>query len=93
MWNKISLTIWTLSGARAFLYSLIVTGSAFRGAVALKPWSAMNHDEAMGLIVALFITQAGVMLAFMDKTIATLETLAHPTAPNIVVPLAPPKAT
>lgn len=71
--NALTKITWTLSALRAFLYSLIVTGSSFKAAVAVTAWSAMDHDKQVELIVGLFVVQAGVMLAFLDQSIAKLQ--------------------
>jgi hypothetical protein len=88
--------VWLLSALRAFLYSLIVTGESFLSAVHLKAWSVMTPDEHWVLIIGLFIVQAGVMVAFMDKTIAGLSNPPPPiptariSLEQIAAPLAPP---
>ena len=83
--SKLSMIVWSISAARALLYSLIVTGEAFNAATKVTGLSAMSHDQRVALCVGLFIIQAGVMLAFLDQTIAKLS------APALDAPPAPAK--
>lgn len=81
--SKISIVIFSLKFFRAMLYSLIVTGEAFKAAVTVTPWSAMTSGQQIVLVVSLFIIQAGVILAFLDQTISTLSNSPKPVGPAI----------
>ena len=71
--NKMTLTIWELTLVRTFIYSLIVTGGALKIALAAKPWADRSGNDQIILVLELAGVQAGVMLAFVDQSIAKLQ--------------------
>jgi len=65
--------VWALSLVRTFLYSLIVTGGALEIALTAKAWGDRSGSEQCILLLKLMGVQTGVILAFMDQTIAKLQ--------------------
>lgn len=68
LFGKLNVLVWGVSLTRAFLYSFIITATAAEGMDAIpQQWKLASK---------LFVIQAGVMLAFLDTTIAKLSALA-----------------
>jgi hypothetical protein len=74
--TKLELITWLFMLLRAFLYSLIVTGTSAKEVLASNPLSAMDLTHRWMFAIGLFIVQAGLMLAFLDSTISKLMQLA-----------------
>lgn len=70
MRNKISaaLLIYKLAIVRALLYSTTTAGTTFLAAVQNVDFPSMTHWNQFCLLLGVFITWAGTMIAFLDKT-------------------------
>lgn len=71
--DKLTVTVWEMALVRTFIYSLVVTGGALKIALVAKPWVERTGNDQFILVLELLGVQCGVVLAFIDQTIAKLQ--------------------